>query len=335
METVGIAGIGYYIPDAVITSVEMSERSGIPLHVFTESIGIEQKHIAGEDEHPSVMGTAAAQEAIRKAGIDPSSIGIVAYCGAGFYDYRFWSPAARIQAAVGVKDAYAFEVKNACNGGNLGLHICRQLLAAHPEIECALVVCADILSMAVDYTNTDALSVFIAGDGAAAAVLRKKEPGNRLRSYASRTDGSLSDYVKLPFGGTRLPPADGAANPRNMYICVENREELDRIFSVTYLNNYVRVIREAVEMSGRSVKDIDFLFTNQVKQGLSREILLTLELSEHNTISTLCDYGHMGPVDTLFALELARESGKIRQGDLVVLASSALGFTWAATVLEF
>jgi 3-oxoacyl-[acyl-carrier-protein] synthase-3 len=91
----------------------MSRLSGISHQVFIDKIGMEQKHIASDDEQPSEMGIRATKEAIRKACIDSSEIDIIAYCGAGFYDYRIWSPAARIQDAIGANDCYAFEVKNA------------------------------------------------------------------------------------------------------------------------------------------------------------------------------------------------------------------------------
>jgi 3-oxoacyl-[acyl-carrier-protein] synthase III len=145
-ETVGIASLGYYIPSGILTSSEISQRSGVPLHVFSEYLGMEQKHIAAADEHPSEMGIKAADKAIKKAGIKAEDIAIVAYCGTGPCDYRFWSPAARISAALGINNSYAFEVRNGCNGGNLGLNICKNLLLDDTDREYALVICSEKLS---------------------------------------------------------------------------------------------------------------------------------------------------------------------------------------------
>ena len=125
-DTVGISGMGYFIPDGILTSKEMSRRSGIPESVFLEKIGIERKHIAGPGLHPAEMGVHAANNAIEDAGIDPRELDLVAYCGLGYYDYRFWSPAAKIQDKTGAKNAYAFEIRNGCNGGNLGLHTAKE-----------------------------------------------------------------------------------------------------------------------------------------------------------------------------------------------------------------
>jgi len=90
---VGIRSIGCYLPDQVMTSHDMAQLSDIPPSVFADKIGIMQKPIAGADEHPSEMGVKTAVDALGKAGIAASEIDLIVYCGAGDYDYRFWSPA--------------------------------------------------------------------------------------------------------------------------------------------------------------------------------------------------------------------------------------------------
>ena len=334
-ETVGIASIGHYIPQGTITSEEMSRRSGIPLQVFIDKIGMEAKHIASDDEQPSEMGIRATKEAIRKAGIDAGEIDIIAYCGASFYDYRIWSPAARIQDAIGAHECYAFEVKNGCNGGNLGVNICKNLLLGDPDKKYALVVCCEKLSKSIYYANPDSLSLFMAADGAVAAILKKGEVANRLLTYSSVTDGSTVDCVKVPLGGTKFPYNPASFDIKQNFICVDDPEGLDRILSQTYLYNYVKVISRAVEKSGYSLEDIDFLFTNQVKKSLLNDILQSVGLKEDKTMISIREYGHMGTVDTLFNLSRAIDSGKLGPGCLAVLASSGAGFTWAAMTLEF
>jgi 3-oxoacyl-[acyl-carrier-protein] synthase III len=333
--SVGISGMGYYIPDGIMTSHEMAIRSGIPEPVFLEKIGIERKHFAGPDLHPADMGVRAANNAIEDAGIDPGEIDILVYCGLGYYDYRFWSPAAKIQDKIGAKKAYSFEIRNGCNGGNLGLHTCKELLLGDPEKEYALVVCSEKLSMNINYRNPGSLSGFSFADGAAAAVLGKNHDHNRLLAYASVTDGSLVDHVKIPHGGTRSPPTEKPPDEKDYCLCVDDPEGLDQIFSHIYLKNYLYIINEALRKSGYSSGDIDYLFMNQVKKSLTQNIMAGLGLDLSRTMITMKLYGHMGSVDTLFALARAREEMWVRPGNLVVLAGSAIGFTWAGTVLKF
>ncbi|MEB3151129.1 MAG: hypothetical protein VKL60_19185, partial [Sphaerospermopsis sp.] len=196
-ETVGIKSIGYYIPSDFLTSEEMAKLANVPEFVFRDKIGIEKKPVAAKDENPSEMGVKAALEAISKAEIMPSQIDLIAYCAAGDYDYRFWSPAAKIQDEIGAENAFAFEVKNFCNSGNLGLHICRNMLLADPELSYALVICSDKLSMLLNYSDPDSVSTFIMADGAAAAILHKGEATNQILSYHAITNGKLADYLKV------------------------------------------------------------------------------------------------------------------------------------------
>jgi len=296
---------------------------------------MERKHVAAEDEHPSEMGIRAAKEAVERAGIAPGEIDLIVYCGAGFYDYRIWSPAARIQAALGADGCYAFEVKNGCNGGNLGINIAKTLLLDDPDKRYALVVCSEKLSISVDYSDQSALSLFMVGDGAAAALLKKGEETNRLLSYVSITEGSTVDSVKVPTGGTVGRHCPENSGDRGGYIRIDDPAGLDRILSQTYLENYMGVIRRALEKSGRNLKDLDLLLTNQVKRSLLEDILQGLDLGWDHTITSIKDYGHMGTVDGLFNLSRAMDEGLAGPGKLVVLASSGAGFTWAAMPIEF
>ncbi|MBE9006841.1 beta-ketoacyl-ACP reductase [Fortiea sp. LEGE XX443] len=334
-QTVGITSVGYYIPTGILTSQEMAKLAKLPEFVFTDKIGIKQKPIAGRDEHPSEMGIKAATEAINKAKITANEIDLIAYCAAGDYDYRFWSPAAKIQDAIGAENAFAFEVRNFCNSGNLGIDICRNMLLADNDLTYALVVCSDKLSMLLDYTDVNSLSTFIMADGAAAAILKKGEPSNQILSYHAITNGKLVDCLKVSSAGTKFPAGGTEINNELNYLKVKDPQELETILSDVYLENYAKVIHKSLEKSGYLIKDVDFLLTNQVKKSLSKGILKSLNLRDEQTFISLPEYGHLGAVDTIFGLAKTIESDKIKPGNLVVLASSAAGFSWAALTVKY
>jgi len=146
------------------------------------------------------------------------------------------------------------------------------------------------------------------------------------------TDGSLADFLKIPAGGTRVPQhADRCSHLLN----VDNPEELERIFSELHLKNYQLVVKASLEKSGYGLDDVHLLLTNQVKKTLAQQILMALGLREDQTLSTLSEFGHLGPADTLLGLAKSLELGKVASGNLVVLASSAAGFSWAALTLQW
>lgn len=328
--SVGIASIGIYLPEGVETSREMSDRSGFPETVFLDRIGIRQKPVAAPDEHPGEMGVKAALDALRRAGVDPAEVDLVLFGGGAFYDYGVWSPAAHIQNAIGASRAFAYEVKNGCNGGNLGLHLASRHLLGDPDMEYALVVCSDVFSRLVDYQDERILSLFPGGDGATAALLRKGHDGNSILSYAGISDGSLVDAIRVPAGGTREPDPGRGARWQ-----IDDPQKLAAIFSDIYVKNYVHVVAEALRKSGRSLGDIDFLFTNQLKKSTTDAVLKALGLPPEKTCRTMERYGHLASSDTLLGLAQTLEAGRIQEGDLVVLASSGLGFHWAATVVQY
>jgi len=332
--SVGITSIGYYIPERVITSAEIAAISGVPLSILTEKFGIDQKHIAGPDEHPVSMAEQAASSAIEKGQIDPDDIDIIAYCGAGCYDHQFWSPSSRLQHVLKAPNAFTIDMKGACNGGILAINICNNLLRADPSKKCALIVCSDKLSPVMNYENKDTLPFFAIGDGAAAAVLTRGEPSNELLSYEGITDGTCGDYVKVPCVGSRSTEPCDSRKPR-LRISVNPAKALADISPDIFLGNFIGVIRKAVNRSGYQTPEIKWLLTNQIKKIRVLDILAQLGLDEKNTRSTMKDFGSIGPADTLFALGLQQNDALIRPGDLVVLASSGIGFTWGAQVIRY
>lgn len=332
--TAGITSIGYYIPENIITSEEIASISGVPLHVLTDKFGISRKHVAGPDEHPFWMAEQAVLSAFNKCHVEPADIDIIAYCCAGCYDYQFWSPSSGMQHVLGASTAFTFDMKGACNGGNLAINICGNLLRADPAKKHALVICSDKLSTIMDYGNKDTLPFFAIGDGAAAAILTREEPSNELLSYDGITDGTCGNYVKVPCIGTRAHRCSDTSM-RGLRISVDPSMALADISPDIFLGNFIRVIRNAVEKSGHQIPDISWLLTNQIKKTRVLDILSQLGFDEKKTRSTMKEYGSIGPADTLFALALQHDDSRVKPGDLVVLASSGIGFSWGAQVIQY
>ncbi len=332
--TVGIAAIGSYIPEKTISSREIAEKAGIPEDVLTEKIGMHRKPVAGPDEQPSQMAYSAARAAIEKAGIEATDLSIIISCGAAPQDYLHWTNAGRLQNALGARNAFAFDVSNGCNGLNLGMHIAKEMLLGSEAYSLALVVTADKYSSFLDYSRVEDVSLFHLSDAAAAVILRKNEPTNRIISYHQITNGAYSDHVKIGAGGS-VNPCSRENSCEKQTFSVENPQELAALLSEDYFSNYLSAIRKVLELGGYREEDISYLFTNQVKHSTISAILETLGIPESKTFRSIAQYGHMGGADTVIGLLSFLEAKKIEKGDLVVLASSAAGFSWAATLIEY
>ncbi|MHC5862954.1 3-oxoacyl-[acyl-carrier-protein] synthase III C-terminal domain-containing protein [Nostoc sp.] len=188
---------------------------------------------------------------------------------------------------------------------------------------------------AINKAKITASEIDLIAYGAAAAILKKGEPSNQILSYHAITNGKFVDCLKVSSAGTKFPVSGTQINDELNYLKVKDPQQLKTILSDIYLENYVKVIHKSLEKSGYLIKDVDFLLTNQVKKSLSKGILESLNLKDDQTFISLPEYGHLGAVDTIFGLAKTLDSKKIKSGNLVVLASSAAGFSWAALTVKY
>jgi 3-oxoacyl-[acyl-carrier-protein] synthase-3 len=329
----GIVGFGTYAPKDRISSEELARRANVPVERFTRGIGFEYVHIANDDEHPSTMGLAAARDALAEAGLDGGDLDLVIFVSGGDYDYRNWCPSTSIVRQLGCHHAYSFEIRNGCAGGVLACNVAAAMMDRDPSVNNALVVCADTLSRIVSAEIPECQPLLYFGDGAAAVVLRRDHPRYQLLSFAEHTDGDLGDLLRIDVGGTRRPFTQEFDDWDQAYVRVDSDVFAD-LMNRVYLKEYVSVINRAVERSGHTLAEMEFILMNQVKASLREHILDTIGMPQGHTYISLDQYGHMGPADSLFTMAMAHRQGLLPEGKLAILAASGLGFSWVASVLR-
>lgn len=331
--SVGIAGIGTYFPATVETAADLAPRTNIPEHILREKMGIRQRHVAGEAETVTFMASEAAKRAIAMAGIDPAQIGLVISHGSEHKDHLVWNAASKIQHNVGAVNAYAFEMYALCAGAPIAMDTARSLMLANPKLEYALLAAGSRENDLINPRNERSRFMMNFGAGGGAMVLQRGAAQNLLIGAAAITDGSLSETVVL----TREAVAEGdpeAVGDLRGRLDVTDPAYMAERLGETSLPNFVRVIREAVEMGGRTLADVRFLGITHMKRSFYLEILNAVGLTPEQSVY-LEDYGHVQSVDQVLALELGLAQGKIRAGDLVVLAGAGTGYTWSAVALRW
>lgn len=328
---VGIAGLGVYLPRRVESAADIAAASGIPESVVREKMGLAQKHVASAEEQVSDMAVWAGREAL--AGLDPEELDVLIFHGSEYKDYLVWSAAARVQHLLGAKRAFAFEVYGMCVGGLMGMKVAADMMASDASISKVLLVTASREGDLVRYANPRARFMYNFGAGGAAALLMRGHPRLRLLGYRFLTDGSFSLDVVMPAGGTRMPPSERTVREDLHQLDVPDPEGMKRRLDPVSLPNFVRVIREATEQAGLSVRDIDFVVLNHMKRSFHRSILAELGIPVERSVY-LEQYGHIQSVDQYLGLKLALDSGKVRSGDVVVLAGAGTGYSWGALVVQ-
>jgi 3-oxoacyl-[acyl-carrier-protein] synthase-3 len=330
--TVGLVGISTYFPAGYQTSREIADATGIPQDVIERRFGLRGKHIAAPNEHVSEMAVHAARPLLQD--IDPASIGAVVYFGSAHKDYYLWPCAPKIQHRLGLANAFAMEIMATSGCAPIALKVSRDMLAADESLQAVLLVGATRESSVIDYRNERSRFAFSFADGAAAALLRRGEGGHRILSSAVITDGSFADDVLIPAGGSVHPPS-AETLARGMHVLdVTDPQRMKARLDPISLDRFVEVVRRAVERSGFTVADIDFLAPLHTKRSLFEALLGALGLQEHQSFY-LEAFGHMSAIDPFVVLSEAERLGRLESGDLVVALSAGTGYTWAATAIRW
>jgi len=333
MASVGILGIGTYFPAQVERAADLALRTGIPEPVLREKMGIRQRHIAAAHESVSYMATQAALRALEDAKLAPEQLDLVISHGSEYKDHNVWSAAAKIQHNIGALNAYAFDLYALCAAAPIAMQAARGMMLADNSLRHVLLVAGSRENDLINFRNERVRFMYNFGSGAAALILKRDAEHNHIIGVAAITDGSLSETVTL----SRTPEAVGDAAEHGD-LCgrleVNQPEYMAERLGAVSLENFVRVIRSAVEKGGASLADVRFLGITHMKRSFYLEILKALGLSAEQSVY-LEDYGHIQSADQALALQLGLAQGKIRAGDLVVLAGAGVGYTWSAAAIHW
>ena len=334
---VGIAGLGRHEPEAVTTAAEMAEATGIPEDVVREKFGLVQKRIAGEEEHASDMAAEAGRRALRDASerlgreITAADLDGIIYFGSTYKDYRVWLAAPRVQHLLGAEDAWAFEVSATSGGAPFALRTAVDMMAADGGPRVVLLTAASRESHLIDYDNERSRFMFNFGDGAAAAVLVRGLDRNAVLGSSFLTDGSFSEDVRVPAGGSRLPCSPETLERGQHSLDVRDPADMKRRLDPVSLDRFERVAREAAHRSGGGPEGaIDFLAVLHTKRSLHEALLDRLDLTPEQTVY-LDHHGHLSAADPLLGLQEGERRGRLEDGALAVALSAGTGYTWAAT----
>ncbi|WP_442603464.1 3-oxoacyl-ACP synthase [Paenibacillus sp. KN14-4R] len=341
-QSISIRGLATYIPEQYITSQEIADKSGIPQDIIERKMGISRKPIPNSEEHSCEMGVRAARKAISQAGIDPLSIDLVLYIGEEHKEYPVWTAALKLQQEVGAFNAWGFDVALRCCTTIMALKVAKNMMLADESIRTVLLAGGYRNSDLVDYTNPRTRFLFNLSAGGGAIILRKNGSDDGVASIAELlethviTDGSFSEDVIIPCGGTKQLITQGAveAGINPFMFDVPDPEAMKVRLEERSMHHFVEAVKKSVASSGYSISDIDYLAILHMKKSAHDYVLKELGLTVDQAVY-LHEYGHMGQFDQILSLELGLEQGKIKSGDLVVLVSAGIGYAWGATTIKW
>ncbi len=331
MTMAGLTGLGTYVPAGRLSAAELAAASGLPEWVVKDKLGIAQRVLPGQDDHPTAMGVWAAERALADAGVRPEDVDVVISITEEHKEYPVWTSGIKLAYDVGARNAYAYDVGQKCGTAVLALKQARDLIRADESVNTVLVAGGYRNSDLVDLQDPDVRFMYNLGAGAGAAVVQRSV-GHELLGAHILTDGSFSLDILVPVGGTKAPLTH--ANLSDYRLRVTDPAGMKERLEPVSLENFVRVVEGAVARSGATTADIAYLAMLHVKRSAHDYLMRRLGLRDEQSIY-LSDYGHLGQVDQLLSLELARDQGRLRAGDLAVAVAAGVGYVWNAIAVRW
>jgi len=316
-----ILGTGSYLPERVLTNADLERMVDTTDDWIRSRTGIERRHLASEDQTTCDLAEAAARRAMHAANVGPADVDLIAL-GTTTPDQVFPNTACLLQSRLKILGPPAIQVEAACTGFIYALSIADKFIRLG-EAKCALVIGAECLSRLVDWTDRGTCVLF--GDGAGAVVLGPSERPGILSTHL-HANGEYADLLFYPTGPSRK---HNAAVAQQTAIHMKGAE----VFKVA-VNTLATVIEETLSANGIDRSAIDWLLPHQANLRLIEAVARKLRLPMERVIVTVREHGNTSAASIPLALDGAIREGRLKPGQLLMLAAFGGGFTWGSALVR-
>lgn len=330
-----ITGLGYYVPDNIVTNDDLSKLMDTNDEWIQERTGIkERRHVSTPEDTTTSMGVKAAEIALERSKVAKEDIDFVIFATLS-PDYYFPGPGVMVQRDLGLKTVGALDVRNQCSGFVYALSVADQFIKTG-MYKNILVIGSEVHSRGLDFTDRGRAVSVIFGDGAGAAILSREEDTTKgILSTHLHSEGQHAEELVLV--------APGMGKRWVTDIIKDNNPDDESYYphmngQFVFKNAVVRfseVINEGLEANNLQVSDINMLIPHQANLRISQFIQQKFKLSDDQVFNNIQSYGNTTAASIPIALTQAWEQGKIKEGDLVVLAAFGSGFTWGSVIIRW
>lgn len=328
-----IKGVGYYVPENIIKNKDLEKLMDTSDEWIQERTGIKERRWVNDNKtSTSLMGTYAAEDAIKDAGLKNDDIDFIIFSTLS-PDYYFPGSGVLLQRNLGIKEIGALDVRNQCSGFLYGLSVADQYIKSG-MYKNILVVGSEIHSGGLDKTPRGRAVSVIFGDGAGAVVVSSSNTNSGILSTHLHSEGKYAEELAL------IKPATTFWIDK----IIEDKNEDGTGYSPKMNGNFVfknavirfeEVINEALNHSNLTPKDISLLIPHQANLRISQYIQSRLKLSNSQVFNNIMKYGNTTAASIPIALKEALDNGKLKKGDILCLAAFGSGFTWASALIRW
>jgi 3-oxoacyl-[acyl-carrier-protein] synthase-3 len=325
---VAIRSLATYVPPRLLTNQDLERLVDTTDEWILQRTGIRERHIVDPGVATSDLGKEAAIRAIARAGLTPDDIGLIVV-GTVTPDMMFPSTACLIQHKIGASRAWGFDLSAACSAFTYSLTAASQIIASGGH-QHALVVGADVMSSIIDYRDRATCVLF--GDGAGAVVLSRVDDLSNgvILDYEHEVDGGGGDALCMPAGGSLRPASHETIDERLHYV----KQDGQTVFKFA-VRKTEEIARRILDRNGLAPGDLDLFVSHQANRRIIQSATEKLGVAPEKVIINIERFGNTTAATIPLALNDAMCSGRLKKGNLVLLASVGAGFTVGAVLLRW
>lgn len=322
-----ISSIAAYVPPHVLTNADLERMVDTSDEWIMQRVGIRERHIVDEGVATSDLAKEASLLAIEKAGLTPNDIDFI-LVATTTPDTMFPSTACVLQAKIGARHAWGYDLVAACSGFTYALTTASQIVSAGGSTH-ALVVGADVMSSIIDYTDRTTCVLF--GDGAGAVVVeRSDDDAIGVLDFENYVDGNGGPALCMPAGGSRMPASRETVEQRQHYV----KQDGQTVFKFA-VRNMEEVCRRILVRNNLTADDIDLLVPHQASGRIILAAAEKLGLPREKVVINIDRFGNTTAGTIPLALNDAVADGRLTHGKLALLASVGAGFTVGGVLLRW
>ncbi|MBK9082688.1 MAG: ketoacyl-ACP synthase III [Rhizobiales bacterium] len=318
-----VRGLGAYLPERTVTNADLEKMVETSDEWIVQRTGIRERHFAADGETTSMLGERAARAALADAGLEPGDIDLI-IVGTSTPDYTFPSVATQIQAALGITAGVAFDLQAVCSGFVFAVATADKFLTSGSHKR-ALVIGAETFSRLLDWNDRTTCVLF--GDGAGAIVLEAQPGGGTI---ADR--GVLSSHLRSDGRHRAKLYVDGGVSTTRTvgHLRMEGKEVFRHAVGMV-----TDVIKDAFAATGTSGDDLDWFVPHQANRRIIDASAEKLNIAPQKVVTTVHRHGNTSAASIPLALSVARDDGRIKPGDLVMIEAMGGGFTWGSALIRW
>ena len=320
-----ITGIHGYVPDYVLSNAELEKMVDTNDEWIMARTGIRERRILKEPgKATSDMGKQMVEGLLQKTGTHPDEVELVICCTVTG-DMVFPDTANMICDKVGIKNAFAFDIRAACSGFLFGLTTGAKFIEAgtHRKV---IVVGVDMMSSIIDYTDRATCIIF--GDGGGAVMLEPNEEGNGIIDSVFHGDGSGAKYLHMKAGGSLKPASLETVTHKEHFVYQEGKA----VFK-SAINGMVDTIRDVMNRNGLTKDDIQWMVPHQANIRIIDGVIDALDFDKSKVMINIQKFGNT--TSGTLPLCLWEWEPRLKKGDNIILTAFGGGFTWGSTYLKW